>query len=235
MILTGTLVNVAAIIVGGLIGFKIKGIREEISKTVMQALALAVILLGMMMGLKSGQFLIIIASLVLGSITGELLKIEDGLNDAGKWLERKITKGSEGKFAIAFVTTTLIYCVGSMAILGSLDSGLRNDHQILFTKAMLDGFSAIIFANTLGIGVIFSAIPVLLYQGVLTLSATWISRLFEPELLTQMINEITAAGGIMIVAIGINMLGIVKIRVASMLPAILYAALIVWMLERLPI
>lgn len=234
MILTGTIVNTVAIIGGGLIGYKLKGIREEIGTTVMQGLGLAVLLLGILMGMKSDQFLILIASLVLGSVVGELLKIEDGLNKAGKWLEKKVSKGSEGKIAVAFVTTTLIYCVGSMAILGSLDSGLRNDHQILFTKAMLDGFSAIIFASTLGIGVVFSAIPVLLYQGALTIGSTLISQYISPELLDKMINEITATGGIMIMAIGVNILGILKIRVANMLPAILFAALFVWILERFP-
>lgn len=231
MILTGTIVNAVAIIGGGLIGYKLKGIREEIGKTVMHSLGLAVILLGVMMGLKSDQFLIMIASLVIGGIVGELLKIEDGLNKAGKWLESKVARDQEGTFAVAFVTTTLVYCIGSMAILGSLESGLNNNHEILYTKAMLDGFSAIIFASTLGIGVVFSAIPVFLYQGLLTICSTWISTYVEPELLDIMIKEVTATGGVLIMAIGVNILGIIKIRVANLLPAIFIAAIIVYVLE----
>lgn len=233
MILTGTIVNTVAIIGGGLIGYKLKGIREEIGKTVMHGLGLAVVLLGIIMGMKSGEFLILIASLVLGGVVGELLKIEDGLNRAGKWLEQRVSRGSEGKFAVAFVTTTLIYCVGSMAILGSLESGLQNNHEILFTKAMLDGFSAIIFASTLGIGVVFSAIPVLLYQGILTLASTSISSYVDPQLLDQMINEVTATGGVLIMAIGMNILGVLKVRVANLLPAIVFAALFVVLIEKM--
>ncbi len=234
MILTGTIVNTVAIIGGGLIGYKLKGIREEIGKTVMHGLGLAVMLLGIIMGMKSEQFLILIASLVIGGVVGELLKIEDGLNKAGKWLEQRVSRGSEGKFAVAFVTTTLIYCVGSMAILGSLESGLQNKHEILFTKAMLDGFSAIIFASTLGIGVVFSAIPVFVYQGALTLASTVISKYIDPLLLDLMIGEVTAVGGVLIMAIGANILGILKVRVANLLPAIVFAVLFVLILEKMP-
>jgi uncharacterized membrane protein YqgA involved in biofilm formation len=231
MVLTGTLVNAAAIVAGGIIGSNIKGIRDEMGKTVLQGLSLAVLLLGIMMGMKSNQFLIVISSLVLGGILGEWWSIEQKLNQLGQWIEKKTSGGGEGKIAVAFVTTTLVYCVGSMAILGSLDSGLRNDHQILYTKAMLDGFSAVIFASTLGIGVVYSAIPVLIYQGLIAISSTFISTYIEPALLDKIIQEITATGGILIMAIGLNILEIVKIRVANLLPAILVAGFIVPLLE----
>lgn len=231
MVLTGTLVNAAAIVAGGLIGSNIKGIRDEMGKTVLQGLSLAVLLLGIMMGMKSNQFLIVISSLVLGGILGEWWSIEQKLNQLGQWIEKKTSAGGEGKIAVAFVTTTLVYCVGSMAILGSLDSGLRNDHQILYTKAMLDGFSAVIFASTLGIGVVYSAIPVLIYQGLIAISSTFISTYIEPVLLEKIIQEITATGGILIMAIGLNILEIVKIRVANLLPAILVAGFIVPLVE----
>lgn len=227
MVLTGTIVNAAAIIGGGLIGFKLKGIREEIGKTVLQGLGLAVSLLGITMGMKSDQFLIMIFSLVLGGILGELINIEGALNRAGKTIEARFAKNGEGKIAVAFVTATLVYCVGSMAILGSLESGLHNNHTILFTKAMLDGFSAIVFASTLGIGVIFSAIPVFIYQGAIALASTYISSVIPAEMLGQIINEITATGGILILAIGLNILEITKIRIANLLPAIFIAALLV--------
>jgi uncharacterized membrane protein YqgA involved in biofilm formation len=231
MVLTGTLVNAAAIVAGGLIGSNIKGIRDEMGKTVLQGLSLAVLLLGIMMSMKSNQFLIVISSLVLGGILGEWWSIEQKLNQLGQWIEKKTSAGGEGKIAVAFVTTTLVYCVGSMAILGSLDSGLRNDHQILYTKAMLDGFSAVIFASTLGIGVVYSAIPVLIYQGLIAISSTFISTYIEPVLLEKIIQEITATGGILIMAIGLNILEIVKIRVANLLPAILVAGFIVPLVE----
>ncbi|MBE3554494.1 MAG: DUF554 domain-containing protein, partial [Thermicanus sp.] len=187
MILMGTIVNTAAIIIGSLAGWLFRGVREEIGKTVMQGIGLAVILLGLSMGFETKQFLLLIFSLVLGGMIGEWLNIEEGLLRLGNWVERRFTSVGNGKVATAFVTATLVYTIGSMAILGSLESGLKNDHQILYTKAMLDGFSSIIFTSTLGIGVIFSAIPVFLYQGIITLAATWISQFIEPSLLQQMI------------------------------------------------
>ncbi len=228
----GTIVNTAAIIIGSLAGWLFRGVREDIGKTVMQGIGLAVILLGLSMGLETKQFLLLIVSLVLGGMIGEWLKIEEGLIRLGNWVERRFTSGGNGKVATAFVTATLVYTIGSMAILGSLESGLKNDHQILYTKAMLDGFSSIIFTSTLGIGVIFSAIPVFLYQGIITVAASWISQYIAPTLLQQMIQEITAVGGLLIVGIGINLLEIAKIRVANLLPAIFVAAFLVYFIHR---
>ncbi|CCQ96445.1 putative membrane protein, Na+ channel or pump [[Clostridium] ultunense Esp] len=232
MILMGTIVNTAAIIIGSLAGWLFRGVREDIGKTVMQGIGLAVILLGLSMGLETKQFLLLIVSLVLGGMIGEWLNIEEGLLRLGNWVERRFTSGGNGKVATAFVTATLVYTIGSMAILGSLESGLKNDHQILYTKAMLDGFSSIIFTSTLGIGVIFSAIPVFLYQGIITVAASWISQYIAPTLLQQMIQEITAVGGLLIVGIGINLLEIAKIRVANLLPAIFVAAFLVYFIHR---
>lgn len=173
------------------------------------------------MGMESDNFLLVIFSLVTGSILGEWWKLEDRLHALGQWLEKRVGSRGKGSIATAFVTATLVYCVGAMAILGSLDSGLRDDHQILFTKAMLDGFSAVIFASGLGIGVLFSAIPVLVYEATLSLGAHFINRLISEEMLMLIVKEVTATGGIMIMAISLNLLGIVKIRTANMLPALL--------------
>lgn len=227
MALLGTIVNGAAIIIGALLGTLIKKIPEKMKTTIMQGIALAVVVLGISMGLKSEQFLIVIGSLVLGGALGERWDLEEKLNSLGKWLEKKVGGNQEGRIAKAFVTTTLIYVVGAMAILGALDSGLRNDHSILYTKSMLDGFSAIIFTSTLGIGVIFSAIPVVLYQGFIALFATQIDKLISPELMDAFIVEMTATGGIMILAIGLNLLGFIKIRVANLLPAMIFVAIFV--------
>ncbi|WP_096202893.1 DUF554 domain-containing protein [Bacillus sp. FJAT-45350] len=228
MVLIGTIVNGLAIIIGALLGTLIKNIPEGMKTTVMQAIALAVVILGINMGLKSEQFLIVIGSLVIGGILGERWQLEDRLNRLGKWLEKKIGAKEDGAVAKAFVTATLIYVVGAMAILGALDSGLRGDHSILYTKSMLDGFSAIIFTSTLGIGVIFSAIPVVLYQGIIALFATKIDLFVPQGLMDAFILEMTATGGVMILAIGLNILGILKIRVANLLPAILVTGILVF-------
>lgn len=137
----------------------------------------------------------------------------------------------QGTIATGFVTATLVYCIGAMGVLGSLDSGLRNNHDILYTKSMLDGLSAIIFSSTLGIGVIFSAIPVFLYQGTIALLATQINSLVSPAMLEAILAEVTAVGGLMIIAIGINILELRKINVANMLPALVIAAVSVPLVE----
>jgi uncharacterized membrane protein YqgA involved in biofilm formation len=228
--LWGTIVNALAIIAGGLLGILLPRISESMRNTVMQGLGLAVAVLGMTMAFKSNNFLIVIISLVLGGILGELLRIESRLQQLGKWLEKQVGKGSiktDGQSSIAegFVTATLVYCIGAMAIIGSIDSGLRHDHGILYTKSMLDGFSAIIFASTLGIGVIFSAAPVFLYQGVIALAATFITLIISDASLNAIIVEVTAVGGVLIIGIGLNILLNKKINVANLLPSLLIAAI----------
>lgn len=206
-------------------GRLLSGIPESIRKTVMQGIGLAIVLLGIKMSLETQNFLLVILSIVIGSILGELIGIESGLNKLGQWLESKMGGRSQGSIATGFVTTTLVYCIGAMAVLGAMDSGLRNNHEILYTKAMLDGFSAIIFSSTLGIGVLFSAVPVFLYQGAIALLSTQIYNFVSQETLDAMLVEVTAVGGLMIIAIGINILELKKINVANMLPALVIAAI----------
>ncbi|TWI59605.1 DUF554 domain-containing protein [Halalkalibacter nanhaiisediminis] len=227
MVLTGMLVNGLAIVIASIIGLLVRNIPEQMKTTIMQGIALAVIVLGIGMGLKSEQFLIVIGSLVIGGIIGEKIDIEGRLNRLGAWIETKVGSNEDGAIAKAFVTTTLIYVVGAMAVLGALDSGLRGDHSILYTKAMLDGFSAIIFTSTLGIGVIFSAIPVILYQGSIALLATQINQYVPAAIMEAFIVEMTATGGVLIIAIGLNILGLLHIRVANLLPSIVVVAVIV--------
>jgi uncharacterized membrane protein YqgA involved in biofilm formation len=224
VILLGTLVNAVAIIVGSLLGRLLTNIPESIRQTVMQGLGLAVMLLGVKMSLGSDNFLLVIVSIVLGAIIGELIGIEKGLNRLGHWLERKVGGSKQGSIATGFVTTTLVYCIGAMGVLGAMDSGVRNNHDILYMKALLDGFSAIIFTSTLGIGVLFSAIPVFVYQGLIALLSTQIFNLVSQTMLDAMLVEVTAVGGLMIIAIAINILEIKRINVANMLPALLIAA-----------
>lgn len=228
MVLFGTLVNGLAIVLGAWIGVKIKGFSASMQETVMKAIGLAVLVLGFTMALEGQTFLIVILSLAIGAIIGERFQLEGKLNQIGQSMERRMKKhGGDGRFSEGFVAATLLFVVGAMAIIGALDSGFRQDHSILLTKSMLDGFSSIVFAAAMGIGVMFSAIPVVLYQGSIALLATGIIQIIPEELLDLMIAEITAVGGIMIMAIGLNLLGIEKIRVANLLPALVIAIMFV--------
>lgn len=219
MVLEGTIVNAVAIIIGGIIGSFLNNIPNKIRITVMQGLGLAVLIQGILMGLKTEKFLLVIFSLVIGGIIGELLNLEDRLNGLGKKIEDKVGN-NKGNIANGFVTATLVYTIGAMAILGPLNSGLNLDHSLLYLKAMLDGFTAIIFASTLGIGVVFSAIPVFLYQGTIAILAKYINLFIEQDLLDLIITEITATGGILIIGVAINILDFKKINVANLLPAV---------------
>jgi uncharacterized membrane protein YqgA involved in biofilm formation len=212
----GTIVNTVAIIAGSLIGLFFKGrIPDKYSKTIMHAIGLAVILIGLKTALKTDDILVIIISLAMGSAIGELLRIEDRLERLGKWLGHLVSGDNEG-VAKGFVTASLIYCVGAMAIVGSLESGLSGNHQTLFAKSLLDGIGSILFAATLGIGVLFSAVTVFLYQGVITLAASILKQFLIPGVVVQM----SAVGGLLILAIGINLLEIKKLKIGNMLPAI---------------
>lgn len=227
MVLLGTIVNGICIVIGSLLGKLLHKIPERVKGTIMYAIGLAVIVLGLQMGLKSEHFLIVILSLVFGAVIGEMTMIEEKLNKLGNWLEKRVGSNEQGNISEGFVTATLIFVIGAMAIIGALDSGIRGDHNVLYTKAIIDGFTALILTTTLGIGVIFSAIPVFLYQGLIAIFATQIDRVIPDALMNSFIVEMTSTGGIMIVAIGLNIAGITKIRVANLLPGILVVAIIV--------
>ena len=227
MVLLGTIVNGFCIIIGALLGKVLHRIPEKMKVTVMHGIGLVVIVLGLQMGFKSGNFLIVILSIVVGAVLGEWWALDDRLNSLGAWLEKKIGSSGEGSISQGFVTATLIFVIGAMAVIGALDSGIRGEHDVLYTKAIIDGFTALILTTTLGIGVIFSAIPVVLYQGLIALFATQIDRVVPEELMDMFIMEMTAAGGVMIFAIGLNLVGLTKIRVANLLPGIIIVAVIV--------
>ena len=228
MVVLGTIINSLLIAVGAIIGRFLQGIPDKMKETVMQVIGLAVTVLGIQMGIKSDKFIIVIVSLVVGAIIGEWIDLDLQLNRFGKWIERKIgKKGENDDITQGFITGTLIFVIGSMAIIGALDSGLRNDHSLLITKGIIDGFTAIFLASTLGIGVLLSAISVFVYQGAIALFAGQISILVPDTLLNTFIQQMTATGGAMIIAIGLNMMGLTKIRVANILPAILVVAFIV--------
>jgi uncharacterized membrane protein YqgA involved in biofilm formation len=227
--LLGTIVNTLAIIVGSLLGIIFRGgIPKKYQITIMQAISLAVILIGLKMAFKTDALLLVIFSLVIGSIFGEFLKIEDRLENMGKRLETRFAKTGNGGIAKGFVVASLVFCVGSMAIVGSMESGLTGNHQTLFAKSALDGLTSIIFSSTLGIGVLFSSISVFVYQGFITMTAS----LMKPFLIPPVINQMSGVGGLLIMAIGINLLEIKKINVGNMLPAI-FIPLIYDMLKQL--
>jgi hypothetical protein len=224
----GTLVNTLAIAAGSLLGLAFRGgIPLHYQQTVIQAIGLAVVLIGMSGAMKTQDILVVIFSLAIGSLIGEWLRIETRLNQLGNWLEKKCAQ-SEGGIAKGFVTASLIYCVGSMAIVGSMESGLTGNHQTLYAKSVLDGISAIIFASTFGVGVLFSAISVGVYQGILTLSAV----LMKPYLIPLVVDQMSAVGGLLIMAIGFNLLEIKSMRVANMLPAI-FMPLVYYMIQQM--
>lgn len=227
MFLLGTLVNGLLIIIGTLLGKLLHRIPENMKGTVMHAIGLAVMVLGLQMGFKSENFLVVILSLVFGTVIGEYFALEDKLNKLGDWLESKIGSKGQGSISQGFVTATLIFVIGAMAIIGALDSGIRGDHSVLYTKSIIDGFTSLILTTTLGIGVLFSAFPVMLYEGLIALFATQIDRFVPQLLMDSFIKEMTATGGIMIFAIGLNLTGITKIRVANLLPGILVTGVIV--------
>ena len=215
----GTIVNVIAIICGSLLGLLFrKGIPDNYKEIIMSGIGLSVILIGVKSALSSDQLLIVIFSVIIGAGIGEFLKIEAKLESLGSYFERKLASKSSdtGSFARGFVTASLVFCVGSMAIVGALESGLTGNHQTLFAKSILDGVTSLIFASSLGIGVLFSGVAVFLYQGAITLTAVFMKNLLVAETISQM----TSVGGLLILAIGLNLLGITKIRVGNLLPGI---------------
>ncbi|PID13957.1 hypothetical protein CSV63_15125 [Sporosarcina sp. P34] len=228
MILFGSLFNVFTIIIGTLIGRFLYGIPERMKETIMYGIGMAVVAIGLQMTFETTQIVIVILSIVIGAILGEWIDLDQKVNQLGRWIEGKLPSKREGQgIAQGFVTATLFFCVGSMAIIGAIDSGLRNDHNVLIMKGILDGFTSIIFSSTLGIGVAFATIPLLIYQGSITFLATILSRFVPDELMQLFISEMTATGGLMIAAIGLNLIGLTKIRVANFIPGIAVVAVIV--------
>ncbi len=220
----GTIVNSLIIVIGAFIGLFLKGsINKKVSDTIMNGLALCVIYIGISGTLKGDNTIIMIISITLGGFIGEIIDIDKKLEILGQKIEKRFNKNG-GKVSVAqgFVSATLLFCVGSMAIVGALESGLNGNHDTLYAKSILDGISSIIFASTLGIGVILSAIIVFVYQGSITLVASFLS-MFLNEVV---INNMTAVGSLLIVGLGLNILGVTKIKVSNLLPSIVIVVLL---------
>jgi uncharacterized membrane protein YqgA involved in biofilm formation len=228
---TGTIINAAAIVFAGLLGLLLrKGIPENMTRTMQDGLGILILVIGLQYGFKADSLAIVGLSLALGAVLGEWWQWEAKLERLGEKLQ-SVTGGSNEQFVKGFVTATMVFCVGAMAILGSLEDGLTHNPQILIVKSMLDGIFSIIFAANMGVGVLFSAIPVFLYQGAITLGATFI----KPFMTAPMLNNITALGGILIAGIGLNALGITRIRVANLLPGLFFIPLLMFLASYLPL
>jgi uncharacterized membrane protein YqgA involved in biofilm formation len=224
MIIAGTLVNIAAVLGGTAIGVLLgKRLPDRIRATLMAGLGLAVALVGLQLALQSRQLLIVIGSLVLGGLLGELLGIETRLAAFGEKLQSRFS--GAGKVGEAFVVSSLLYCVGAMAIMGALQDGVGEQPTILYAKAALDGIASVALASTLGIGVAFSILPLLVYQGGISLLA----GLFQAILTTPVVTEMNAVGGLLILAIALDLLGINRLPVGNLLPAIFLCVGLLWL------
>ena len=227
----GTLLNIATVLIGGALGL-IFGARipDPLKATVISALGLFTLAMGLQMFLNTENPLIVLGSLLIGTLLGEWWRIEDGLQNLGRFLEQRFSREDDAsnKFVRGFLAASLLFCVGPMTILGSIQDGLTGDYNLLAVKSVLDGFASLAFASTLGVGVMFSTLVILVYQGGLSLLAAQLNTIVTPS----MMNELTATGGVILVGLAFSsLLEIKKIRVGNMLPALAVAPLIVWVLS----
>ena len=216
----GTVINTIAVLLGATIGLLIKkGFSEKLADALMKGLGLCTLYLGISGSLKGENALILILSMVAGTLIGHGLDLEGKVNHLGIRLENRFNRNGNAKVSVAegFVTASLLFCVGAMTIVGSLEAGLTNDYSMLLNKSVLDFVSSIIFASTLGVGVVFSAAFVFLFQGAITLFAQWMSPLLSSDMV---INEMTCVGSVLIIGLALNMLGLTKLKIMNYLPAV---------------
>lgn len=230
--MTGTIINFVAIVVGSVLGVLFGSrLSENLKTTVIAGMGLFTMAVGLQMFLKTENALIVLGALIFGAILGEWWGVEDGLQSLGVWLEKRLSGTSEGgssKFVRGFLTASVLYCTGPMAVLGSISDGLKGDYLTLSIKSVLDGFLSIAFASTLGIGVAFSALPVFAYQGSISLLAAQLNAIVS----TSMLNEMTATGGVLLLGIGISsLLELKRIRVGNFIPSLAIAPMIVYILS----
>lgn len=222
--MTGTLVNVATVIVGSIIGVILhKRFSKRFTEVAFQGIGLFTIFLGVVMALKSDAYLIIVLSIISGSLLGETLNLEVWMDNLSEKLKGKL-KSKNDKFSEGLITAFLLFCMGSMTILGAIEEGLGGKPNLLLTKAMMDGFAAMALSSALGIGVMFSVVPLLIYQGGLTLLTALLGNYFSEIY----INNLTSVGGILLIGLGIRILELKQIRVLNMLPALIIIVLLTW-------
>ncbi|WP_430816444.1 DUF554 domain-containing protein [Carboxylicivirga sp. RSCT41] len=224
MLLGGTLLNVITVALGSAIGMVVGNrIPDKITKGVFQALGLFTLVLGVSMAIKGQMLLAIVFSLIIGTILGEWMSIESAVDGLSDKIKNRL-KLENSKFSEGLLTAFLLYCIGSMTILGAIDEGMGKGSEILMTKAIMDGFSSIALASVFGLGVGMSVIPLFIFQGGITLLAYMLGDFIAPEVIT----ELTAVGGILLVGLGINILEIKKIRIMNMLPSLIVIIIMVW-------
>ena len=218
----GSLINSGAIVLGSLLGMALGNrLSPGVRTIVFQGIGLCSVVIGLQMAFEAPNIIIVIFSMVLGGIVGELLDLENGLNRLGEKL-KTVTRSSNASFTQGFVSTTMLFCIGTMAVLGPLDEGLTGNRSILMTKSIMDGCAAMAFAAALGTGVLFSALPVLLVQGLITVFAIYLQSVITPE----MILYIKGAGGILIMGIAMNILELAKIKATNLLPSLVFVVLL---------
>lgn len=239
----GTLVNVGAVLTGSIIGLLV-GMRlpERVTKIVFQGIGLFTLAIGFSMALKTRNFVLMVFAIILGSICGELIDIDRGLTAFGEWLKRKLRRqqGAEARatddgpgnrqdrFAEGMVTAFLLFCMGSMTVLGAIEEGMGRPPNLLLAKSVLDGFASVALSAAMGLGVAFSVIPLLIYQGGLT----FLAGSLHGAMSDVVVNEVTAVGGLLLIGLGINILDLKKLKVLNMLPALAFAGVLAWLFPR---
>jgi uncharacterized protein len=231
--MTGTILNAFTVLIGGTLGtFLGSRFPQRMQETVFASLGLFTLAIGLNNSLATGNPLIVLGSLLLGALAGEALQIEAGLERFGQWLQRRLSRGQSGssaRFVEAFVTASIVFCVGPLTIQGAIEDGLRGDYTLLAIKSLLDGFAALAFAATMGVGVLASILVILGFQGGISLLASLGAGVFSPD----MIAEMTAAGGVVLLSIGLRLLQVKQIRSANLLPALFIAPALVALLAAL--
>ncbi len=232
--MTGTIINVVAILLGSVLGMLFGGrLSSQLKSTVVSGMGLFILGMGLQMFLKTENSLVVLGALLFGTLLGEWWRIEDGLKRFGEFLESRFSREEDdgsNRFIRGFMTASLLFAIGPIGILGSIQDGLSGDYNLLVVKSVIDGFVSIAFASTLGIGVAFSSLIIFVYQGAISLMAIQLDAIVN----TSMMNELTATGGVLLIGIGVsNLLEIKKIRIGNMLPALMIAPLIVWVLSLL--
>lgn len=228
--LLGVTVNAMAIVLGALLGARIGGaIPERHSELVMSGIKMIILSLGISFAIKTEHILVVIISIVVGALIGESINIDARMKRFSDRMTGRFQSGAGGSsFSTAFVTASLVFCVGSMAILAGLESGMEGRHTIHFTKGIIDGIAALFFASTLGVGVAASGVAVFIYQGLITVFASFVA----PFVTTEIITEVSATGGIMLMALAFSMLNLIKVKVANMTPALIFPVLMLLMMAR---
>ncbi len=221
----GTVVNTAAVLIGGLLGLVLKKrMPDRVTTIYFQAIGLFTLAIGASMAVNMEKILIIVSSIALGSLLGEWFDLETGVEKISNYLKDRFKIGSE-KFSEGLVTSFLLFCVGSMTILGTIQEGTGGSPDLLFTKSTMDFFSAILLASAMGVGVVFSSVPLFVFQASLTLLAKYAAHFFSDDIILGLTN----VGGILLIGLGINILGIKKLRIMNMLPALVIVVLFIWL------